>query len=70
MLGVLTSVQLDDDSGVEGSKVANIEPDLVLAAEFEARKLATPQSAPKKPFGIGQVVSKGTDVSAHGQSRA
>jgi len=62
---MLASVQLDDDRRFDASEVANVEADLILAAEFESAKLAATQVSPKHALGVGLSSSQVSDVSKH-----
>ena len=52
VLSVLTSVELNDESAIERGKIADVEADLMLAAELEAGELSPPESAPEKALGV------------------
>jgi hypothetical protein len=67
---MLAAVQFDDDSAVERNEVANIEPDLVLASEFESSQLASSQATPEQAFGFREVSSEFADTSAHPPTKA
>jgi len=50
LVGVLATVQFDDDGAIEAGKVANVETNLVLASKLEPVDLASPKAAPEEPF--------------------
>jgi len=65
LLGMLTSVQLDDDGSLKASEVANIRPDRMLPAEFESCQLTSTQTLPKDALCVGRIFAEGARVSKH-----
>jgi hypothetical protein len=68
LLDVLASVQLNDNSGIGASEVADMEPDLMLSAEFESAQLATAQAVPEETFGLCRVSAEVANMAAHAVS--
>ncbi len=62
---MLTSVQLDDDRCFDASEIANIQADLMLAAEFESAELAATQASPKHALGVGLSSPQVSDASKY-----
>ena len=62
---MLTPIQLDDETPVERSEVADVEADLVLAAELETGDLAATKAAPEKAFWRCLVVAESTRMAEH-----
>jgi hypothetical protein len=65
VLSVLTSVEFNDESAIERGEVADVEANLMLAAEFEAGELSSPEAAPEKALGVCLVATKGADMAEH-----
>ena len=65
LLGMLASVQLDDNGSLKTREVADKGSDRVLSAEFEPCQLASPQTLPKDALRMGRVFAKGARVSKH-----
>jgi hypothetical protein len=65
LFDVLASVQLDNDVGLETSKVTDIGSKRVLAAKLEAVHLPAPQTTPKETFGIGGALAEVSRKAEH-----
>ena len=62
---MLTSIQFDDESPVKRGEIADVEANLVLAAEFETGDLAATKAAPEKTLGSSLVVSERACMAKH-----
>jgi len=66
LLGMLTSIQLDDDGSLKASEVANIRSDRMLSAKLESCQLTSTQTLPKDALCMSRVFAEGARVSKHG----
>jgi hypothetical protein len=65
LLGVLTSVQLDDDGSLEASEVADIGLDRMLSAEFESGQLTSTLTLPEDTLSTSRIFAKAARVAKH-----
>ena len=65
LLGMLTSIQLDDDGSLKASEVADIRSDRMLSAEFESCQLTSTQTLPKDALCMSRIFAEGARVSKH-----
>jgi hypothetical protein len=69
LLGMLASVQLDDDGSLKAREVADIGSDRMLSAEFEACQLTSAQTLPKHALRMSRVFAKGAGEAKHPPTR-
>ena len=69
-LGVLASVELDNQPGFDAGEIADVQTNLMLPPEFVAVELTSSQPRPKDTLGIGHVCTEEADVSAHPRMKA
>ena len=65
LIGMLATVQFDNDCAVETGKVTNVESDLMLTAELESSELPTAQATPKNALSVRWIFPKTTNMSSH-----
>jgi hypothetical protein len=57
-LGVLTTIELDDQLRIQTSKVCGVRANGTLLAEIASMQLSTPQTLPQKKLGVCQLCAQ------------
>jgi hypothetical protein len=68
VLGMLTTVEFNNQPSLKAHKIADVETDLVLPSELESCELAAAEPSPEYAFRVCRVCSQASGVLAHARS--